>query len=265
MAKKQKEIDIHAKRYIQSVFEDQLLATGFVCPDDKLLCWYRVQSEDILNSVIFYSPWAKVPLWMNIGYGITPLFEAPIRIQGVHFAERPIEDDRFVEQGIVEDYPINSMHYTYFSDEIWVNAPRHKGRGRYTLDEIIFPKMDQLQTIESVYAFHKHRRLNHPLAHLASPENKFGVLSKSFINMALWVDDQEIYPYGALRATEAVHLYQSLCNKHPRNLGYQQELAAWQQINTVFASNNRLGYLDVLSERRTSNIHLLKSKYGLHF
>lgn len=260
---KQKMIDIHAKQYIQAVFEEQLIEEGFICPDDKLLCWYRASNKDIINSIIFYTPWAKFPLQMSIGVGIFPMFADPIRIQSAHYTKRPVEDDRWFEQSVIENYPISAMHYTCFSDEIWVNAPAHDGRGRYTLEEIILPRMDQLQTIDSVYEFHKHRRLDHPLSYLANSENRFGVLSRTFVDMALWVGDEEMYPYGTARAISAIKQYQALCNKFPKNQAYQQELAMWLQLNTVFNDQNRNVYLDVLSKRQDSNMQLLTSRYNM--
>lgn len=255
--------DIYAEQYIQEIFAERLIANGFMCPDGKSLCWYRRPNREILNSVIFYAPWAKPPIHLHIGYGIFPLFEEPVYTPSVHLARRFNGDERFVVQPIIENYPSNAMHYAPYSDDIGVLVPKHDGKGIYTFDNIILPRMDEIQSVEKAYAFHKMRRINHPLAYLNGPENRFGELSRTFIDMALWVDDSEMYPYAISRSASAVKLYEALCIKHPKNQEYKKELVLWQQLQSTLTNNARMDYLNILSQRVNSNISLLCSRYGM--
>ena len=57
MAKNKTEINIHARKYIAAVFENRLREEGFSCPNEKLLCWYRIRKGELLDTVIFCSNW----------------------------------------------------------------------------------------------------------------------------------------------------------------------------------------------------------------
>ena len=68
MTNKMHEINLHTKRYVQAVFGKRLQDEGFTCPNDKLLCLYRVKHDKIVNSIVFFSPWANMPVMLWIGY-----------------------------------------------------------------------------------------------------------------------------------------------------------------------------------------------------
>ena len=62
MASNKTLLNIHAKKYIQAVFEERLREEGFRCPDEKLLCWYRMRSDVLYDTIVFRSSWPNVPL-----------------------------------------------------------------------------------------------------------------------------------------------------------------------------------------------------------
>lgn len=251
----------HAKRYIQAVFERRLKEEGFVCPDEKLLCWYRVKNREIVHTLIFFSLWSNIPLSVCIGYGIHPLFNKPIFHQGIDFPKRPINNDEcFCEQSIIENYPVNAMRYCQYAENIAVYAPEHSGRGLYTFDGVLLPAMDSACSVRTAYEYHKHRRSTRRLASLG---NELGVLSRSFIDMALYLDDREVYPLCRARIPEAVCMYKKLCAKFPGNTEYRQSLADWEQLHTAFFDCGRDEYLAVLEERKNENIAYLKNTLGL--
>lgn len=254
-------INFHAKHYIADVFEKRLREEGFVCPDDKLLCWYRMHGENIVNSLIFFSPWSNLPLMMFVGYGIHPLFSEPVISRNVHFTKRPIYDDRFIEQGIVENVPINSMGYSMYSPDIAVDAPGHAGRGIYTLDGIILPHMKKVRSIEEAYTFHKERRLNLPRSDNEQPEDRLGELSRTFIDMALWVDDSEMYDMAARWTAHQTDLFESIVAKFPQRQQYAQELKAWKRLQEVFENNERDQYVAELVQAMDRNAKVLQKKY----
>jgi len=44
--------NLHAKNYVDAVFAQSLLDDGFVCPDDKSLCWYRVTNGETRQGTV---------------------------------------------------------------------------------------------------------------------------------------------------------------------------------------------------------------------
>ncbi len=249
----------HASRYIATVFANPLKDAGFICPDDKLLCWYRTQNEEVINSIIFRSLWPKLPLLLEIGYGIFPPFAMPIQIKNVNYNGYP-DKELFTCMPIVENYP-NGGTKVSFSHDAQVFAPLQDGRGIYTFTNLLLPVMDRIQTIQDAYCFHKNRRINHPMTKIYPSEEKFGSLSKTFIEMALWVDDREMYNYAIVSADKAVTLYERLISKYPQRQCYLQELAAWKRLQGVLKNNERERYIVELVCRMASNYKILKDKY----
>ena len=256
-------INIHAKHYITDVFEKRLHEEGFVCPDDKLLCWYRMHGENIVNSLIFFSPWSNLPLMMFVGYGIHPLFSEPVISRNVHFTKRPIYDDRFIEQGIVENVPINSMGYSMYSPDIAVAAPSHAGKGIYTLDGIILPNMEKIQSIEDAYRFHKDRRLSYEKTHLQKINGSCVPLSKCFIDMALYLGDEAVYSDCAKQAAKYTQWYSDAVQTHPTNRELAKLLKEWAEVDAVFTKGNTEEYRSVLHKREQVNAALLRRRLAL--
>ena len=46
-------VNIHMKNYVEAVFADRLREEGFISVKDRHFCWYRIQSNDIINAVYF--------------------------------------------------------------------------------------------------------------------------------------------------------------------------------------------------------------------
>lgn len=263
MAKNKTAINIHATNYIAAVFEKRLRDEGFTCPDEKLLCWYRIQDSQILNSIIFFSAWSDLPLMMDIGYGIHPLFSEPVFTNSVHFTKRPVDDDRFVRQPIIENVPMDDMQYSIYSPEIWVDAPGHPGKGIYTLDEIILPKMQQIHSVEEAYAFHKKRRMDAQLQACLDPQRPLGALSKSFIDMALYADDKDVYPYCEAEAGRFALWHREQSAKAPGNKELAKQADEWEALLTVFTEDRREVYLKQLELRKQENVRHLRKKLGV--
>ena len=263
MAKNKTVINIHARNYIAAVFEKRLREEGFTCPNDKLLCWYRVQGNQILNSIIFFSPWSNLPLMMEIGYGIHPLFSEPVFTNSVHFTKRPSCDDCFLEEPIIENAPINSMGYSIYSPEILVDAPGHPGKGIYTLDQIILPKMAQVHSVEDAYVFHKKRRQDSCVPPVYDPQNPLGSMSKCFIDMALYSGDSELYPYLMTVVNRKAVWYRQQAGQNPNKKELAKQADEWEALLTAFTDEGRRKYLEHLCMCKAKNIQYLKKKLGV--
>lgn len=248
----------HATAYIATVFADRLREAGFVCPNSDLLCWYRKRSNEIVNSIIFCSSWSDLPLFLEINYGIFPTFAQPIRLNGV-VNNHTYDEELFTHRPIVENHPGGGCRMAY-SEDIEVFAPREDGRGLYSLEKLLLPHMDRIQSIEEAYAFHKERRLNCNSSD-KRPEYRLGVLSRSFIDMALWVDDTEMYDLALYWADDRAYLYESLAVHNPKRQQYAQERKAWDRLFEVLETNDRDRYIAELKGRMEQNAKVLQQKY----
>lgn len=246
----------HARQYIAAVFAEPLQKAGFSCLDDNLLCWQCRRGGEIINTIVFYTTSAKVPLFLEIGFGIFPVFAKPVYIGNVVYNEVP-DEELFTYARIVENYP-NGGTCGRYSDDIQVMAPLQDERGAYTLHGLLLPQMEQIENIQEAYTFHKNRRKNSPMAHIFPPEKPYGALSKTFISMALWVGDEEMYPYARASAEESVALYQSLSRRFPWKQQYNWELAQWKHLQEVLQSGNRVAYVAELSQRIEQNTRHLE-------
>ena len=258
MGNKKQELNLHTKRYIQAVFEMRLREEGFVCPNDKLLCWYRVKNDEIVNSIIFFSPWANMPVMLWTGYGIHPLFQMPAYTNSVSFPQRPFEWEYFLQQSIVENYPINAMRYTMFSPDIWVYAPGHDGKGIYTFDGIILPQMASANTIEACYQRHKENRLSRAAE---TPFVQFAGISDVFVDGAIYLGDVEVYPYCEKSIEKHLALYQKFCEEKPDKKEYQTELQNWEMRRIALLDGARDEYLKQLKNRAAQNLVKMKKKH----
>lgn len=246
-------LEQHVTQYIAEVYADSLTDAGFVCPNDNLLCWYRLQSDEIVNSFIFYSKWSRQPVLLSLEYGITPLFEMPVHIKSFTFNEQVDEE--------ILTHPLFSRREgakTIFLDNVRAYVPY----GSRTL-EVLLPEMNRIQTIEEAYNYYKDCRLNDPMAknYEESRYGRYGVLSKTMINMALWVDDKEMYPHAVFVTDEKVALFEKICKRHPRRTACRQELASWQRLQTVLNEGSRDNYIAELSRRIEENTQLVKEQY----
>ena len=252
-------INKHATDYISAVFANSLRNNGFSCPNDDLLCWYRKKNDEVINSIIFRSLWPKLPLFLEIGYGIIPFFAMPIQTKSVIYTDYP-DEELFVTVPIVENYP-NGGTKAPFSTDVQVYAPLQGKRGLYTFQTQILPEMDRIKSIQEAYIFHKNRRLNHPMAKDSPPEKQLGELSKTFIDMSLWVDDREIYHYAVTTICQKIHLFEKLTVKFPQRHGYEQELEAWKRLQRVFDNNERDCYISELTKRASKNSEILQKSF----
>lgn len=259
MATSKQLINIHVKRYVEAVFEKRLREEGFTSPNDKNLCWYRVNGE-LINSIIFYSCWSSLPVNLDIGYGIHPLFQKPAYTTSAVYPQRPLDSDILCGQLLVENCPVNAMGLTCYSSDIQVYAPGRDGRGAYTLDGIILPEMNSARSIEDCYMLHKQRYIADNRRH---PATQFTNLSAVFIDEALYVDDSDVYPYCAQRIEDIIELYQRYCLEKPDQKEYRMNLQEWEERRTALFDGGRKEYLGILERRRDTNLNYLRKKLGI--
>ena len=253
-------MNIHAKHYIDEVFSARLREEGFLCPDDKSLCWYRIKGEEIVNSIVFYSAWTTIPIHLSIGYGIHPLFLKPVHTTSVSYPNSPISDETFRYQALVEDFPISRMMYTPYSGDIPVYAPGRNGRGIFTFDGVILPKMESVRTMQKVYQMHK--ELLFATGYGQKKDIVYNVPA-TFCDEAIYMNDTEMYPYFVPGSARNIDTFRELCQTKPNNKEYKVSLQEWEaRRNALLSDTGRLEYLAILERRKAANMKQLK-KWGL--
>lgn len=232
-SKRKQIVNGHAKAYIDAVFAERLREEGFVNLEDRSLCWYRVQSKDIINTICFYSPWNNIPLTLMMGYGIHPLFAEPYFTRSIYTSSNPpLDHGVFRSQTLIGPMPISR-----YSSEIMVYAPSAGNRGLETLDEIILPEMSNVKNLYDCYDLYK-KRIEKDLETepREDPSTVFRWFS-TFIDLAIYLNDTEMYDAFA---------------GHPDQL----------QRNAIYR-NGRDEYLKTLEQKKEKNIAMLKRKFGI--
>ena len=250
----------HVRNYVQAVFSERMQEAGFISPDGKGICWYRIQNTDIINTIFFFTVWNIIPVHVEIGYGIHPFFAQSFYAGNAYVPDRPIDFERFFEQVLLENCPINAMMYTPFSPEAQVYAPGRYGKGIYTFDHIILPKMDKIKTISDCYLMHKQEYLSFTQYDIPT---RFNPISSTFIDEAIYVDDVEVYPYCKTSLEKSINALNSLHERYPQKRIYQEELNHCELQRQALFDNNRDEYLKTLELWKKKNIQMLRKKFGI--
>lgn len=251
---------IHAKRYIEEVFSEKLQNEGFASPDNQLLCWYRIRNNVIVNSIVFYSAWSNLPLMLSVGYGIHPLFHKPAYTTRLDYPRKPSDSELLREQPLIESGAINAMGYRPFSSDVQVMAPGHGGKGIYTFEGVILPKMKNATTIESCYQMHKDIRMQYKYDNL---KTKFAGIASVFVDEAIYIGDTEMYPYCIESAERHIVLLNKRCATNPLSKANRESLKEWELRKSVLTEGGREEYLQILNNRLNTNVHDLRKILGL--
>ena len=193
--------NVHAKNYIQDVFADRLQEEGFVCPDERMLCWYRVVNHEVIHSLCFFSQWSHVPIYMEVAYGIYPLFVSPFYSSDVYIPMRPIDDERFYETQIQEG---DVKRFSPYSGDALVYAPQRDGHGVDTLNSFLLPQMNSVTTVEQCYRIN--RKLHRGISCGMSP---------TLIDEAILLEDILAYDNCRRAVEKLMKMYQEKLELNP--------------------------------------------------
>ena len=153
-----------------------------------------------------------------------------------------------------------------YSEEIPVWAPEHDGRGLYTLETELLPRLENVRTIEDAYLMHKHYRLtdekrialDRRLKITNEMETKYGDLSGHFIDMAIWLDDVEVYPYCQYYVEKNWEMWEARYAIRPTKEGNWESVQEWRQRKEAFQEYGREHYLEILNQKRKANEKYIK-------
>ena len=255
--KNKTQINIHAHHYIAAVFADLLRQEGFMCPDDKLLCWYRVRNHEVLDTIIFCSSWSNLPLMMDIYYETVPLFISPVYIRSVRYNSSVLTRwDCCMRRLILEGDNINEANLRIFREDILVYAPAHGNRGLYTLTHKVLPYMKKIQTAYDCFITHKQGHQS------TDPAIRYQNMSREFIDEALYVNDPEVLPRCKDRIDRDLRYCEHMISLRPKNPEWKKLQLYWQQLEMAISEHGREAYLDILHQREQQTIAWLEKKLG---
>lgn len=248
----------HTQTYVREVFADRLLEEGFVSPDNKDFCWYRVIGKEIVNSICFYTRWAALPVILDISYGIHPLFVEPFQPKGVYIYDYPFNIVNAQQQPIRTKQDSNT--YQFSLPNAMVSVPAGSDRGLYTLDGIILPIMNAVQTPQACYELHKaHCLADSPLGNYTI-DQKMNRAPDDFMDMVIYFDDVDMYPHCRNKVLERIQNINKIDDKYLRTKPYQESLCRLEQLKRAFCDGGREEHLAILEQRKVEVIKTLEKK-----
>lgn len=241
----------HAREYIKEIWADQLRSEGFVCPDDKLLCWYRVVNHEIIHYISFYTQWSGFPFFLHVSIAACPLFFLPGTLSKVYTNDGPRTHE--LNKGLTLQN--NSSSMTLFSDDNYVYAPQEEGRGISKLHSEILPWLNKIQTVEQCYQTYKadHSR-GHETRHF---DFSFPL---SFIEMAIYFQDVEMWDACRPKAERITRICIDDCAQYPRNEEKKKNMMRWKIALDVLNGGDQQQFLISMEKRRDKSIKWLRNK-----
>lgn len=238
----------HLKRWSQKYCAEKLREQGFVDYNQDALCWYKVVNGEVLQAVFIFNNWPLVPLQPTFCCVMQPLFvDVPVPYK-VSIRGTISKDDGFP---VYLDFP-----RIVESEQCQVMATDSPGGGSEKLDEIIFPTFSKASNMDEVYAYFKTNWWNYNWCFCAKEEAKLNHrfnLTLSMIDMAIYLEDQDMYPYCIKRLDQHKALGRS-CRDMDR---VNRALAAIQE-------GKREEFLQGLEKTKKKVCRKLERKLGIH-
>jgi hypothetical protein len=199
-----------------------------------------------------------VPILPLIGYGIYPTFLNPYIPKGVYITDSGCGNELFTEQQLVEagDEPLMTQIY---SKEVPVYCPGRDGKGIYTFDGIVLPKMDQYQTPMQCYEIHKQYYWSmtyYPI------DQRFNSLSYEFMEEMIYFDDFEMYPHARKTIAKDLVAYQELYAGSKLNKQQKKLMDRISKLHRILFDGERKEYLDSLEKQKANTLMVFK-KHGI--
>lgn len=200
-----------------------------------------------------------MPLMVSIGYGIHPLFTLPARIPSVYAPDRPADRDTFREQCLIPNPDIGHCNMKTYHPDAQVYAPEG-GFGIHTLDGVLLPMMDEVQSMEDCYRLHKERYLSNTTV---PAEVRFNSASITFMDEAVLFHDTDVFPFLASRLEQLIRFYEIEAAEKPTSKSLRSTLQHVHALNQALYEGKREEHIAYLQQQKAANIVQLKKKYGI--
>ena len=250
----------YVQKYVHDIFADTLKQEGFVSPDGKDTIWYRVVNHEVVNTVCFFTRHSCVPIILNMGCGIHPLFVEPFRTNTVYISDYPYNCERLDKLEILSKEKLH--HYRTYAPDAPVFAPEYSDKGLYALEGIILPKMAGVKTERDCYELHKARYLE------TFGPDFFAKASVSldFINEAIYFEDTELYPQLRNEVIKQLRRHE----EHDHTLRgskwlkwARERLVHLEYQRKALLEDDREAFLESMAQRRKKTVDLLEKKFKI--
>ena len=162
-------------QFVQENYTGLLRQEGFVSYQDKGLSWYKVDNG-LLYTIHLMSIWPR-PFDIRIRYAVHPLFSwehiaytNPLRDWPRYFEEpeHGVDHNRLwglamaaaVLGGLQRPFEKYQKNYkAYYLQDVFVTHWNTERKGAELFEEIVFPVLRKMNSIEIVYDYHKTIRL----------------------------------------------------------------------------------------------------------
>lgn len=213
----------YMSQFIEENYAEALQNAGFVSYKNEGFHWYKVKNGLLYKVHLpIFSP--SSPLFLIIGYGVIPLFTWESIAPPAPFRDWPEEMQRgydhyidaisalgysFAERAVGklprESYSFSEIAH-YLPNGLFIQHPNTELRGGEVFEELIFPVMGTLRSVEDVYAWNKANKLglwdcsseDEVIEKVASGglyrDNRVYLLSNAFADECLHLRDEKLYP-----------------------------------------------------------------------
>lgn len=248
----------YTKDYVESVFAYRLREEGFINPDGKNICWYRIVNKEVVNMICFFSRWSAEPIILEVGYGIHPLFIEPFQSSKVYMHSNPCNQEILADQFLIGENETKCMEP--YSSDIPIMVPCSKDKGLYTLEEIILPKMNATRTIQDCYRLHKDRYVHNARYPL---EQMINACSIDFIDEGLYFEDTELYPLFQKIISQWLQVAEQYDAKRLSNPTVKEWLLRMKYQQAVLSEGKRIDFLKNLDQRKGRIIATIEKKMNI--
>lgn len=245
-------INKHVSNYVQSVFANKLCLEGFSNYKEQNISWFRIKNDELINSIIFNTSWTKFPVILDACCGVYPLFsDVYLTCQAFDDYLNGFDFECFKRENICE----LDASLMIFSEDAKVLCNEQLGYGVHTLDNIILPRMNSINSVSDCYQFHKQWRIK---VAAKEPEYMYYNLSSTFIDEAIYLDDEELYPHCIRRVNEMIKICSKWAIESPKNQKYVRLLEEYRLRQHALLDGARNEYLEILEQRKQKNMSMLK-------
>ena len=245
----------HTRRYVEVIWTELLTREGFTCPDERLLCWYRMINQEVIHFLCFHANNPGVPVFLDLEYGAFPLVFQPDYIRTVSSKYGPnLYGFGFVSP-LMEKYVTTGP----FREDMAVYAPMGGRCGLGILEDKVLPWLEDMQTVESCYQKHRARFTNPNQIEFSF---YMPPLSCAMVEYAIYMGDTEAYPCCLEKAKKMTEHYAKSVAGKPQNQEYKKALESWGRVLNVLESGNREEFLQHLEQRKQKTLKWL-DKMGI--
>lgn len=235
----------HTQRFIRETMADRLRNEGFKSKDGQDIHWYRLVNGEVLHTVYFYTQSTALPAFLEIGFGLHPLFLTP------EFPTSPYMRDLPGNEILYPRWVLLKQANKVYSYDAMITCPDDQFCGADILEKI-FPVLDEATSSLQCYQIHKQWRE-------AAIKNDVWVdMTAHFVDEAIFWDDHEIYPYCLKFISARTKLLEKALEKHPKSKRFRSELDYLNFLQLVLDKGLRDDHLQLMKKREQETIRMLE-------